>query len=133
MSNRLTRVNELLKREIAEDIMRMQAPGLSMTSVTVTRVDISQDLREAQVYVSVFNETDETATEIVRYLNKKRADIQKLVARRVKLKYTPKLYFRGDTSLEEGDHVLNLLADLEESQPEVFGKKEKKDEDNDGV
>lgn len=134
MSNRLTRVNELLKREIAEDIRRLQPPGLSMTSVTVTRVDINQDLRAATVYVSVFNEDDETATAIVRYLNKNRANIQKMVCKRVKLKYTAKLTFKGDTSLEEGDSVLNLLADMEEAQPEVFGTKEKKkDGDKDGV
>ena len=125
----------MLKREIAEDIMRMQPAGLSMSSVTVTLVEISPDLREATVAVSIFNEDDETARAIVRYLNRNRADIQKMVCRRVKLKYTPKLTFKGDTSLEDGDRVLNLLADLEEAQPEVFGKKnaEKKDEDRDGV
>ena len=123
MSNRLIRINELLKREIAEDIIRLQPPGFSLSSVTVTRVDISPDLREATVHVSVFNEDDETVATIVRYLNKKHADIQKMVFRRVKLKYTAKLYFKADNSLEEGDHVLNLLAALEESQPEVFAKK----------
>ncbi len=123
MSNRLTRINELLKREIAEDIIRLQPPGFSLSSVTITRVDISPDLREATVHVSVFNEDDETVTAIVRYLNKKHADIQKMVFRRVKLKYTAKLYFKADNSLEEGDNVLNLLAELEESQPEVFAKK----------
>lgn len=133
MSNRLTRVNELLKREIAEDIMRMNPAGFAMTSVTVTRVDVSPDLRTATVYVSIFNADEETATEVVRYLNKKRADIQKMVCRRVKLKYTPKLSFKGDTSLEEGDSVLNLLADMEEAQPEVFGTKKKKDEEKNGL
>ncbi len=126
MSNRLTRINELLKREIAEDIIRLQPPGFSLSSVTITRVDISPDLREATVHVSVFNEDDETVTAIVRYLNKKHADIQKMVFRRVKLKYTAKLYFKADNSLEEGDNVLNLLAELEESQPEVFAKKPEK-------
>ncbi|MFC1467185.1 30S ribosome-binding factor RbfA [Verrucomicrobiota bacterium] len=133
MSNRLTRVNELLKREIAEDIMRLQPPEFSMASVTVTRVDVSPNLRSATVFVSVFNEDEETTTAIVRYLNKNRANIQKMVCSRVKLKYTAKLSFKGDTSLVEGDSVLNLLADMEDSQPEVFGKKEKKDEDKDGV
>lgn len=125
----MTRVNELLKREIAEDLMRMQPSGFSMSNITVTRVDVAPDLRSATAYVSIFNEDDETSVNAVRYLNKNHGYIQKMVSSRVKLKYTPKLSFKADTSLVEGDSVLNMLADMEASQPEVFAVKKEVKED----
>ena len=132
----MTRVNELLKREIAEDIRRLQPADFNMTSVTVTRVNVTSDLRQATVFVSVFNESDETVTEIIRYFHKNRGNIQKMVSSRVKLKYTPKLEFKADHSIEEGDSVLNMLADMEQNSPELFGKKEddkKEEEGKDGL
>ena len=51
--DRLTRVNELLKRELAEAIERglISAPGVL---VSVTEVHASVDLRNATVYISIF-------------------------------------------------------------------------------
>jgi len=115
MSQRLIRVNELLKREIAEDLFRLQPPGFQIGTVTVTRVETAPNLRQARVYVSVFNEPGEQSTETaVRWLNRHHAEIQKMVCARVKLKYTPRLHFKADYSLEQGDRVLALLSEIEE-------------------
>jgi ribosome-binding factor A len=127
----MTRVNELLKREIAEDIRRLQPPNFSMSDITITRVLTTPDLRQAMVYISVFNEDEQTETEVIRYFHKNRGAIQKMVSSRVQLKYTPKLEFKADHSLEEGDSILNLIADMEQNTPEMFGKKE--DEEKNGL
>ena len=52
--DRLTRINELLKREIAELLERNPCPGAGNMLVSVTTVHCSVDLRNATVYVSVF-------------------------------------------------------------------------------
>lgn len=116
MSQRLARVNELLKREIAEDLFRLRPRDFEIGALTVTRVDVSPNLRHAAVYVSVFGYEDRRA-QIISYLNNNHAAIQQMVCKRVKLKYTPKLVFKCDTSLEQGDHVLTLLNELEENPP----------------
>jgi ribosome-binding factor A len=118
---RLLRVNELLKREIAEDIFRQfaHAPDFDAGAVTVTRVECTPDLREANVFVSIFQHEDEREA-MIRFLNRNRQEIVRVMARRVRLKYTPRLQFVLDSSIEEGDRILSMLAEMEEENPDAF-------------
>ena len=122
---RLVRVNELLKREIAEDLHRnFSMSDFDCAAVTVLRVECAADLRDANVYVSIFRHEDDR-DQMVAYLNRHRQEIIRLMVKRVKLKYTPRLHFILDDSLEEGDRVLSLLAEMERENPDAF-----KDEDH---
>ena len=112
MSKRLTRVNELLKREIGNAFFRLQPDFFDVSVLTVTQVNVTASLTNADVMVSIFN-NEEQRVEIMRYINKHHADIQRLVYKHVKLKFSPKLYFKHDASLEQGDSVLNILSNLE--------------------
>jgi len=117
---RLIRVNELLKREIAEDIHRIFAlSDFDTSSVTVVRVECAANLRDATVYVSIFGHKDER-DQMIEFLNRHRQDIIKRMCRRVTLKYTPRLHFKLDESIETGDHILSILAEMEREKPEVF-------------
>jgi len=119
-SRRMVRVNELLKREIAEDLQRRFAmTEFDAAALTVTRVECAADLRDATVYVSVFGHEEERGR-MISYLNRHRQEIVRMMIRRVKLKYTPRLKFRLDASLEEGDRILSLLAKMEKERPEAF-------------
>ena len=121
---RLIRVNELLKREIAEDIHRNYAlSDFDCAAVTVTRVECASDLRDANVYISIFGHEDDRG-QMIAYLNRHRQEIIRLMVKRVKLKYTPRLHFMLDESIEDGDRVLSLLAEMERDNPAAF-----KDED----
>lgn len=112
-SARIIRINELLKREIATDIPRLFAGNKFDTgSITITRVETSQDLREAKVHVSIFGHEEERVG-MIRFLNKRRKEIQQRMSRHVILKYTPVLQFKLDESIESGDRVLSILANLE--------------------
>ena len=112
-SARIIRVNELLKREIASDILRLFATDRFDTgSITVTRVEATTDLREAKVHISIF-EHEEERVEMIRFLNKHRKEIQARMSQNVILKYTPRLHFRLDTSIEGGDRVLGILSQLD--------------------
>lgn len=112
--DRLTRLNELLKRELAEALFRvMQTERFDLSSVTITRVVLSRSLREARVFVSIRNHHPERPR-MLALLRQHRAEFQRRINRDLIMKYTPRLTFELDTSLEEGDHVLELLAKLDE-------------------
>lgn len=112
-SERIIRVNELLKREIAVDIPRLFANSQFDTgAVTVTHVATGSDLRDATVYVSIFGHEQERDG-MIRFLNRHRSEIQSRMSKNVILKYTPRLYFKLDDSIEAGDRVLGILEQLD--------------------
>ena len=125
---RLVRVNELLKREIAEDIHRnFSLSDFDCGSITVTRVECASDLRDANVHVSIFGHENERQR-MIGYLNRHRQEIIRLMIKRVKLKYTPRLHFILDETIEGGDRILSLLAEMERENPEAFKDDTKNDE-----
>jgi len=107
MSKRLDRVNELLRREISAVIQREFEWQGSL--VTVSAVDVTQDLKEAKVFVSVLGGSQ---SGVIEKLNHKHGYIQGRVSKRVVLKNTPVLTFRLDTSAERGVSVVNLLDEV---------------------
>ena len=126
---RLVRVNELLKREIAEDIHRnFSLSDFDTAAVTVTRVECAPDLRDANVFISIFGHEDER-DRMISYLNRHRQEVIRLMIKRVKLKYTPRLHFVLDESIEGGDRILSMLEEMERENPAAFSKdNEKTDE-----
>ena len=112
-SSRIIRVNELLKREIAADIHRLfSSTHFDTGAVTVTRVETAPDLRDAAVHISIFDHEEERA-KMIRFLNRHRKEIQARMSKNVTIKYTPRLHFKLDTSIEGGDRVLGILSELD--------------------
>ncbi len=110
--DRITRLNALLKREIGDSLFRvMCGRDFDLAAVTVTRVSVSRDLREARVFVSIRDHQDDRQ-QMLAVLNSRRSELQQRINRDITIKYTPRLAFVLDTSIEEGDRVLNLLARL---------------------
>ena len=106
-------MNELLKRELADALFRvMQNERFDLAAVTITRVALGRDLREARVFVSILEHQAERPR-MLALLRQHRAEFQRLINKDLAIKYTPRLTFDLDTSLEEGDHVLAVLAKLE--------------------
>ncbi len=110
--DRLERVNSLLRRVIAEGMFQvMQGDTVSPGLVTVTGVHCGKDLRDATVFISVFGDDalKETALQHIRHHAR---DFQALINRQVRMKFTPRLTFKLDLSLEKGDEVLAILGNL---------------------
>ena len=110
--DRLERINSLLKRVIAESMFTVMqgdtvAPGL----ITVTDVACGKDLRGATVRVSVFGD-DSLKRTALQHLKHNARKFQAIINREVRLKFTPRLNFVLDLSLEKGDEVLALLNTL---------------------
>ena len=113
--DRMARVNELLKREIAlwlEQSGMIEEFGL----VSVTRADCATTLKNATIGFTVFKPDEELRGRVFAELNRRKAEIQQTVSRNVVLKYTPVLRFVMDRNIEEGDRVLAKIRELEEER-----------------
>ena len=110
--DRLERVNSLLRRVIAESMFSVMqgdtvAPGL----ITVTGVACGKDFRDATVRVSVFGD-DALKETAIHHLTHHSRRFQAIINREIKMKFTPRLTFQLDRSLEKGDEVLAILNGL---------------------
>jgi ribosome-binding factor A len=108
---RITRVNELLKREIA-DLIEKHIEHRKDCLISVIEVNTTPDLRQAKVHISILGDNDAKKTMML-LLKKKRSFIQQLVARNITLKYTPVIEFYYDSRIESGDRVLAMINQLE--------------------
>ena len=114
-SLRHQRVRELLKREIGE-IIRREIQTDDAGLITVNDVGLAGDLQSATVFVGIVG-TGEQQRKGLEILKKDRLRIQALLGRAVVLKYTPKLRFVRDDSIERGNRVLQILDELERTLP----------------
>jgi ribosome-binding factor A len=108
--DRIKRVNQLIKEEICDIIMRkMKDPRVGF--VTVTQVKVSPDLRFAKVYVTLLGDAEskrrgmEGLRSAVRFIRGE-------IGRRVRLKYTPEILFEFDQSIEQSSRVAALIERL---------------------
>jgi ribosome-binding factor A len=114
--DRITRINELLRREISEMLYRLLDPStFDLAALTVTHVITSPDLRNARVLVSIRGHEHER-DRMLAQLQRHHAAIQEDIARKIAIKYTPRIVFAMDHSIEDGDNVLSILAKLEQDK-----------------
>ncbi len=114
-SLRLQRVRELLKREIGE-VIRREFQVAEVGLISVNDVDVAGDLHSAVVFISILGSAEQQKRG-AGLLARHRKRIQGLVGRAVILKYTPRLTFRVDDSIERGNRVLGIIEELERTLP----------------
>ena len=113
--DRLVRVNELLKRVLADLLETLGYNEEQGRIISITRVDCASNLKTASVYVSILGaKNEEEEARIVRRLIERKSEIQSLMSKEVILKYTPVLHFVLDHSVADGDRVLDLLRHMED-------------------
>ena len=109
-SRRAKRVGELMKHEISDLIQKsIKAPHLGF--VTVTEVDLTNDLRYARVFVSVYGEDKENSPTL-KSLKKANGFIRSQLARRIRLRHCPEIEFLWDSSIEQGAKIFKLLEEI---------------------
>jgi ribosome-binding factor A len=115
-TRRQKQVAELLHQEISQLIQyRTQDPRLGF--VTVTDVEISPDLRQARVYVTVLgNDVDAQST--LEGLASASGYFRRELGQSLALRYVPQLSFQLDTSLEYGMHIDKILDSIKQEQDE---------------
>lgn len=112
---RPTRVGELLQAEIAQLLLRqLKDPRLSMT--TISRVEVSSDLRHACIYISrMGSETDQRAA--LQGFEHAAGFIRGQLGKHLKLRYAPELTFKLDTTIAYGVRISRMLHDLIPAPP----------------
>ena len=106
---RSQRVRDLLREEIADIIIhKLKDPRIGF--VTVTGVDITDDLKHSIAYISVLKEEEKKIT--LEILNTAKSFIRSELAKRVRMKTIPSLEFRLDASIEYGSRIDELLDEI---------------------
>ncbi len=111
---RATRVADQIRMEVADIIMR-KTKDPRVGAVTVTDVEITNDLRLARVFVTTMLDA-EREQEAFAGLDKAGGFIRSELGRRLNLRYTPELVFQKDTSGPRGDRILSILDRLDEER-----------------
>jgi ribosome-binding factor A len=109
------RVRELLKRELSTLLLR-EFPIASAGLITVNEVKVSGDLKSALVYVGIVAAPD-VQRRSMELLREHRSRLQGMLGHAVALRYTPELRFVMDDSVARGNRILQILDDIEKSNP----------------
>lgn len=107
MSHRPGRLAEAIKQEVAQ-MLREELKDPRLGFATVTRVDVSPDLRYAKIFISVLGDEEEQASTI-KALERAAGFVRSELGRRIRLRYTPEIAFKLDQSIAQGSRVLQLL------------------------
>jgi len=108
----MPRVNELLREVIAEEVQGLKDPAIGF--VTITAVDTSPDLHNALVFYTAMGSEEEQAA-CAEALERATPHIQARMGAQVRLKYTPALEFRVDSSLATGLRIDSILREIGET------------------
>ena len=108
---RIEKLQELIKQEMSKMLLKeLKDPRIGF--VTVTDVEMTGDLREAKIYVSVMGDEEKVKSSL-EGLNSALGFIRREIGKRVRLRFTPEISFALDTSLDYGDHIQKLLLQVE--------------------
>lgn len=93
-------ISEVIRRDVKDPRI---SDMLSITDVTIT-----QDLKTAKVYVSVYGESDQS----IEALNKAKGFIRKELSKKIKIRTIPELFFEKDISIERGVYINKLINEV---------------------
>ena len=120
MGVRQQRVREAYRQELSQLIQReLKDPRIGFLSIT--DVEVSGDLRQVKVYVSVMGD-QQVKEGTMAALDRARSFLRSEMGKRVRLRYTPELFFYLDESIERGVRLKGLLDQLGQ---EIDEEKEK--------
>lgn len=111
---RTEKVQELIKQEVSQIILKeLKDPRIGF--VTVTQVDVTGDLRNAKIYVSLMGSEDQIK-ECWDGLQKALGYIRREIGKRIRLRCTPELSFQLDKSLDYSVHIQELLSKIKDDE-----------------
>ncbi len=113
---RSARVSDLIRQEVADIIMN-RIKHKTLGFLTVTGAKVSDDLRNAIIYISVLNDDEKEKT--VRKLNSMLSFIKGELGKRLKMKYIPKPVFKIDESIEYGRKIDRIFDDIDSERSPV--------------
>ena len=108
--NRIHKINDQLAREISMILRELKDSRIPLMT-SVVRVEATQDLRYAKVFVSIMGDENVKKNAMLA-LEKAAGFVRREVALRMKIRYTPELIFTLDDSIEHGAKINRILKDV---------------------
>jgi ribosome-binding factor A len=118
------RINDAVGQELAIALRELRDPRLIDNFVSITRAEVSPDLKIARVYFSVMG--DGSAAK--KALEGAEGKLRHHLAVTLNLRITPELLFYEDGSIEHGARIAKLLSDIKEEEAERAAKSEEHDD-----
>ena len=111
---RLQKIEDRIFEELST-ILLMEVADPRLVSVSITKVRVDREMAFANIYVSSL-EGSEVADEIIAGLEHANGYLRSELARRMQLRYTPRLRFYWDPSPEHADRIDQLIASLHQEE-----------------
>ena len=112
--NRIDRISEEVRREVDRIIREdLSDPRVSGT-FSVTRAEVTRDLRHAKIYVSVLE--DDKREGMMAALKKAAGFIRRELGHNIIIRYSPELSFVSDENIAYGVHIAKVLADAQKTE-----------------
>ncbi len=110
-------------RTILSELLLLEVRDPRLRNVTVTRVMLDRELQYADIYVNALGE-EARRGEVMAGLERAKGFLRREVGARVRLRQTPELRFHWDLNLEHGEHINELLDQLDIPPEETAGDTE---------
>ena len=102
---RIEKLQELIKQEMSKMLLReIKDPRIGF--VTVTGVEMTGDLREAKIFVSIMGSEEQVGF------------IRREIGKRIRLRFTPEISFAPDKSLDYSEHIQKILLEINRTEKE---------------
>ncbi|CAH0119855.1 MULTISPECIES: 30S ribosome-binding factor RbfA [unclassified Paenibacillus] len=111
---RVGRVGEQLKKELS-GLIQTELKDPRVGFVTVTGVEVTNDLSQAKVYLSVLGD-EQQKEDTLKALMKANGFLRSELGKRIRLRHTPELVFKFDTSIEYGSRIEKLLDEIKHEE-----------------
>lgn len=108
--HRANRLAESIKIEVSQ-MIREELKDPRIGFVTVTGVDVADDLGHAKIYVSILGD-DDAKKESLTALKHAQGYVRTEIGKRVRLRHVPEIVFKDDPSIAHGAHISKLLHDV---------------------
>ncbi|TDF98184.1 30S ribosome-binding factor RbfA [Paenibacillus piri] len=114
---RVGRVGEQIKKELSQ-IIQSELKDPRIGFITVTGVDVTNDLSQAKIFLSVMG-TDEQKEETLKALGRGSGFIRSELGKRIRLRKVPELLFHFDASIDYGTKIERLLDQVNRENAEL--------------
>ena len=108
---KIERLNHAFQEEISM-ILMTEVKNEDIKFVTITGVEITNDLSFAKVYFTVLDDNKKDST--LEALNKSASFIRGELSKRIEIRHTPELKFIYDNSIEYGNHIESIIEKIKE-------------------
>ncbi len=110
---RMQKINAEMQKYISEVIsFKLSNSELEGSFITVSKVDVTPDLFQARVFISILPGKNYTKEQIFAIINNARGFIRHEVSEKINLRVSPELIFILDESLDYGQKINKILNSI---------------------